>query len=404
MNTNITLLGISKAGKTNFILEAIKDINSFSPQITITPLMSMQPIDDKEIHNNQYLLKVSESMQWNFSLCDYEGNLLKSNRNYGELIDVLYSSDTWIILIDGANFEDAEEPDEQIIGRIKRSSARLFIPYISGYAEEHNEIMPELLFVITKAYKFANKFVQSRIKCIIMDSFEGIFTKESSPMIMLCETSCTKVAGLAVLALFYIRYVREISDSISQLESRNEQIQRDISGLQNMIYEIENQKILGKLPANKRRLESYRGQIYSLKTESSNNRAKIMQYRNDTGLQYLGTCVQCLIDNNQQMIVNGFDRINYQYDKPSAVEIQSHIGVKVVLGFNLFMLCLVQILVKLSALSEINRQWMTIGYVAWFLLSIVLAITFDKRRKKHYVLQFSNDIVRFFYTKAKEKE
>lgn len=402
MNTNVALLGISSSGKTNFISEAIKDINSFSPKITIMPVDSTQTVDTGDIYNNHYMLKAYENIQWEFSICDYEGRLLKSHENdFIALKNVLYESDTWIILVDGTYFNGGEESDEKIIGKIKRSSARILIPYISDYAEEHNETMPELLFVVTKSNRLIGKFASDRIKHIIMKSFEGIFTEESSPMILLCETSYTKAAGLAVLSIFYIKYAKELSDRIAQLENRNKQIKRDISELWSLIYEIEDHKILGRLPANKRKVESYRRQIFSLETESSSNGSEIIQCRNNGGLEHLGICVQCLIDNNQQLIINGFDKIDYQYDKSLMKPIKSHWWIMVVLIFNLCVLGIMQILSKMHVQSDMS-EWFVIGYVIWIILSVGLATALDKRRSRRFGPRFQNELVQFFYTRVKE--
>lgn len=404
MNTNITLLGISNSGKTNFISEAIKDINSFSPKITITPMNSSQTVDTGAVYNNRYMLKAYENIQWQFSIYDYEGNLLKSHEN--DCIDlkrVLYESDTWVILVEGTYFNFDEESDEKIIRKIKRSSSRILMPYISDYAEEHDETIPELLFVVTKSSKIIGRFATDRVKNVIMKSFEGIFTKESSPMILLCETSYTKAAGLAVLSIFYMKYAEELSDRIRQLVNRNEQVKVDISELRSFIYEIEERKILGKLPANKRKVENYRGQISSLEKESSSNSSEISQCRNNMGLEHLGICVQCLIDNNQQLIINGFDRINYQYDKSQTKPIKSHRWIKVVLIFNLCVLGIMQILSKLHVLSGMD-EWFVIGYVVWVILSVRLAIVFDKRRSRRFGPRYQNELVQFFYMRVREEK
>lgn len=405
MNTSITLLGTSNSGKTNFISETIKDINSFSPKISMTPVISTQTADIEHFCNNQYVLNVSESIKWKLSICDYDGKLLKSQLDDKlNLKNIIYSSDTWIILIDGTYFDCSEELDEKIIRKIKRSSARVLCPYISEYAEEHNETAPELLFVVTKANGLLDKFVPNRIQHIVMAAFEGIFGEESSPMILLCETSCTKAAGLAVLSLCYIKCAKEISNGIIQLKNQNEQIKSKINGLRNLIYEIENQKILGKFPANKRKVEKYRGQIYALETEISNNHNRMEQYKKNKGLKYLGTCVQCWIDNNQQLVINGFNRIDYQYDKSAIKIVKKGVWVKITLGFDICMFGLVYALLMSGMLSEINIRLWGIIYAIWFSLSVISATALDKRRKKNFELRFQDELVNFFYTVVKEKK
>lgn len=405
MNANITVLGTSNSGKTNFIEELIKDINSFSPKMSIMPIVSEQNYDTEIFCNNQYILKVSENLQWIFSICDYDGKLLKSQANDNvDLIDSIYSSDTWIVLVDSTHFGLGEESDEKIIGKIKRNTVRVLMTYISEYAEEHDETLPELMFVVTKAGRIIGQFESDRVKYIIMNAFEGIFTEESSPMILLCETSYTKAAGLAILSLFYIRYAKEVSDGIFQLEKRNEQIENDIFYLQRQICGIVNQKILGKLPANKRKVESFNRQIISLDTELTDNRIRLEQYKSDQGLRHLGICVQRWIDINRNLIINGFDRINYEYDKTMVERVKSHLWIKFILGFDLCILCAMWILAKLSLLPEINGWLLVIGYVVWFRLSVGMAKKFDQRRTDYFGYRFENDLVDFFDTKAKEKK
>lgn len=448
MNANIVLLGTSNSGKTNFISEAIKDINSFSPQITIIPVESAEITSAKLFRNGQYVLKVFEKTQWQFIICDYEGSLLKSHGDdNADLKSVLYSSDAWIILVDSMYFEEGEN-DERIIREIKRSTVRTILPYISDYTEKYTGKMPELLFVITKAKDLANKFSSDRIKNIILKSFEGIFTEESSPMILLSETSDTKSAGLAILSLFYIRYEKEINDGILRLKNRNKQIEVSIDNLKHYIYGIESQKIFSKLPGNKRKIENYNQKIALLWRESSENNNKIIQYVNDMGLIYLGTCVQCLIDNNSQLVINGFERINYQYDKTVSkmteckrmLAVISFFNVSILIFFSAYLatkagganvlsrvivLCIFAVLtyvvgnkkakiilgifaifalVKLCALSGLNGWILAAGYTVWFVLSTVIFKAIGGWKDRHSGPKFKNSLVRFFYKRAKEKK
>lgn len=403
MDISITLLGISNSGKTNFISEVLKDINSFSPKITIKPAMPAQTVEMEYFCNNLYVLNIPESLNWNLSICDYDGKLLKSQRDdQRDLKNVMYSSDTWIILIDGTYFACEDESIEKIIRRVKRSSARVLCPYISEYAEEHNETAPELLFVVTKVNGLDGRFTPERVKYIVMAAFEGIFSENASPMILLCDTACTKAAGLSVLSLCYLKREEEMRDGIIQLENDNERIKNKINELQHLVYEIENQKILGKLPANKRKAENFRRQIYSLKTEISNNDSRMERYKTDTGLKYLGTCVQCWIDNNPHLVVNGFDKIDYQYDKSAVKIVKRSVWVKAALGFDLCMMGGVYGL-AMSGMFPINERLWGIACAVWFSLSVISAMVLDKRRKKNFELRFQDDLVNFFYTMAKEK-
>lgn len=198
---------------------------------------------------------------------------------------------------------------------MKRKASRYLSPYISNYAEEHEEKPPESLFAITKAGGLIEPFSEEEIKDIVMESFESIFTPEYSPMILLSDTTVTKSAGLAILTLFYIRYADELSNRTLQLNSRNNQIEEDIKKLNGLVYEIEEKKILGKLPANRNKVENYRSQIALLRVEKDKNNEEISQCMQNMAIKHLGTAVQCFIDNNPHLILNGFDRIHYPYDK-----------------------------------------------------------------------------------------
>lgn len=403
MDISITLLGISNSGKTNFIAEVVKDINSFSPKITIKPAVSTQTAEMDCFCNNLYVLNISESLNLELSICDYDGKLLNSQgNNQQDLKNVLYSSNTWIILIDGTYFTCEDESIEKIIRKVKRSSARVLCPYISEYAEEHNETAPELLFAVTKANGLTGRFTPERVKYIVMAAFEGIFSENASPMILLCDTACTKAAGLAVLSFCYLKRKKEVLDGMIQLENCNERMKNKINELQHLICEIENQKILGKLPANKRKTENFQKQIDSLKTEISNNDSRMEQYKTDTGLKYLGTCVRCWIDNNTDLAVNGFDKIDYQYDKSAVKIVKRSVWVKVVLGFDLCMMGGAYGL-AISGMFSINERLWGIACAVWFSLSVISAMILDKRRKKNFELRFQDDLVNFFYTMAKEK-
>lgn len=446
MDADIAILGTSNSGKTNFIAETIKDINSFSPRITINPINPVQNSEAGGWHNNQYILKVYEDVQWEFSICDYVGSLLQSHDDSRtELTDIFCAADAWIVLVDGTYFSDADEADEEIVRRIKHASVRTILPYISEYAERHGERSPELLFVVTKAQGLFNQFPPDRIKHIIMESYEGIFTEGSSPLILLSETASTKSAGLAVLALFYMKYEKLLSDNIFRLKSRNEEIEDDICRLRSSIYEIESHAVMAKLPGNKSKIQGYEREISSLKEQASENRQAIQEHEVDMGLKQLGTCVQCLIDNNPKLAVNGFDRIDYQYDKTKGI-LEDHSVIKAVLHLNLCILVVIliylifkagfaSILVRtvlvaalaivankvsvqiirifcgaLSAIGLINliillgrERWgMVIGYAVFFALSMAVAVFLEKQREKFSEVRYLDEMVYFFDNKAKE--
>jgi len=402
---NIALLGTSNSGKTNFILETIKDINSFSPNVSVRQVVSEQTVDIEALSEYQYLLNVY-GKEWMFTLCDYAGKLLKLHQDDGDDLKThLFSADIWIILLDGTYWASGEESAEKVIRKIKRGSVRTLMPYISEYVEKRNGTMPEMLFVVTKAKELIGKPAVGHIKRTVMNAFEGLFTEESSPMILLCETSNTKAAGMAVLSLLYLRYAKEVSDHILVLEKRNEQIQAEIKEIYSLIYEIQNQRILGKLPANKRKVECFRRQISSMDDEAVNNANKLVQYKNDAGLEYLGICVQCLIEHYQQLLINGFEKINCPYDKSSLTIEKSRIWGRAVSVFNLCMLCFVYVLKGTDILSKENGWILAAGYALWFIFSVIIAVVLDKRRdRRHIINKMKSDPIYFIHTKAKEKK
>lgn len=119
------------------------------------------------------------------------------------------------------------------------------------------------------------------------------------------------------------------------------------------------------------------------------------QYKTDTGLKYLGTCVRCWIDNNTDLAVNGFDKIDYQYDKSAVKIVKRSVWVKVVLGFDLCMMGGVYGL-AISGMLSINERLWGIACTVWFGLSVISAMVLDKRRKKNFELRFQDDLVNFF--------
>lgn len=392
MTENIALLGISGSGKTNFISEAIKDINSFSPKITITCQNSARAFGENSI--NTYMLKAYENIQWNFSICDYNGNLLKSHeKDNCEVRKYFNSSNMWIIFIDGEYFN--EENKDEIIGKIKRKTTRIIFPYISDYADKHGEKAPKLFFVVTKARKIINTFDSESIKEVIMASFEGLPDQNLSSMIMLSDTSYTRSAGLALLSLFYMNNLKRYS---------------------------------------------------KVSSESS-----VYQVTEDIGLKYLGTCVQCLIDNNKKLMIKGFDKINYKYDKSTremggsdkfvtlaivldlflialfliyliinvgfadvavgmialAFYIALAIGIKNKIARVIFGICSLGGLINLCALSGENGLLISVGFIIWLLVSIGYGVSLDKKTDKKLnikkQIRFRDELVHFFDTKAKEK-
>lgn len=116
MDANIALLGLSGSGKTNFISEAIQDINSFSPKISIEAHTSIDSRTE-EFSNWSFTLKAYDGIQWNFNVCDYNGELIKTqeddNEHFSEIKKHFQSSNAWIILLDANYF--ASGTKEEIV-------------------------------------------------------------------------------------------------------------------------------------------------------------------------------------------------------------------------------------------------------------------------------------------------
>lgn len=371
MNFGITLLGMPNSGKTNFMTEAVKDINSFSPKISMQPIVQTPGTDGHSYHTEQYILKVSEDTQWQFTVCDYKGDLLKSNEDdRDELARAFSMSGSWIIFVDGDYFADGKEADETIIKKIKRDSVRTLMPYLSSYAETHGERMPELLFLITKAKKLANKFSPGRLQHIVMGAYEGLFTEESAPMILLSETSRYKTAGMAVLSLLYLEYAKTIfSDTGLRhlgtcvqclLDCHKKMI---VSGFDRIHYQFE-PTIIKEVPNRK--------------------------------------WIAVLL--NFFYVTNGLYRAH---------------GFSLVLGYGIWLCLFVALAIKLyrqgdkffkvvifnicvgSAVAVSWNGWLvSIGYAIWILLSVVFLVRFFRCRDDLLRIEVKNRLPKFFYNRA----
>lgn len=457
MDANIALLGLSGSGKTNFINEAIRDINSFFPKILIESHTSMEGTETKDFSDLSFTLKAYDGVQWDFNVCDYNGELIKAQESdnvyFPEIKKHFQSSNAWIILLDANYF--AFGTKEEIVRLFKRKVARYLSPYISDYAEEHDEKPPELLFVITKADGLLNIFPQIVIKDIVMEAFESVFTPEYSPMILLSDTTITKSAGLAILTLFYIRYADELSNRVLKLNNRNHQIEDDVKELGRLIREIEAKKILGKLPANRDKVKSYQGQIESLDMEKGMNDIEINQCSQDMGIKHLGTAVQCFIDNNSRLAINGFDRIHYSYDKTleeikgsdTCMTVAALLHFLIIIGFAIYSIATTGILNVLKVLVPVivllvfvglaadarentlkiifgifaigtliyfgsivgaKGLMILVGYIAFLVITVVIAEKLDKttgkRCNKSVQRRYKDEVTLFFDSKVRGKK
>ena len=457
MDTDIALLGLSGSGKTNFINEVMKDINVFSPKISIKMRYPVMPYPaaakNTEIFSRlSFALDTNGGEQWNFNVCDYNGELLKTreedNEYFANVKKHLQSSDEWIVFVDGNHFTEGTK--EETVRLIKRKTARVLLPYISEYADEHNETTPELLFVVTKAGEIVDRFSKETVKEIIMESFEGVFSEEYSPMVLMSETETTRSVGMAILTLFYLRYSDELENRALQLNKRNQQIEDDISELRNSVREIESKKILRKTPGNRRKVEDYNRRIWSLRGEIESNIEKLKQCRNNIGMKHIGTALQCLIDNNPHLTVNGFGRINYPYDRSVgkvvvsnqcfAVAVLIHlltvaafvneafavgimkalvpvialvvctilmVGAKKNLAKVFGGICFVAALAWIGCLSGVEGWMLLVGCIisAVTTSTIIIGLNGWKNKKATGSLaKYKDEVTRFFATKVKEKK
>lgn len=230
MNINIALIGSSNSGKTTFINEMIKDINSYSPLITIAERSKEVSMHSDIINPHGYDLKIAQNQQnlkqWSFTLNDYKGSILKdreaSGPGYYEFKDALNNTKNWIILIDGDCF--LKEGIEAQIKAIKSSCARSIMPFIDDYLESHNNELPRIIFVVSKC---TNYFLpKDQIISAVMEAFKMIIKDRYTPIIMVTDSIKLRSSGMAVLTMLCI----SIQES-EILAQQNTSIESNVLGI-----------------------------------------------------------------------------------------------------------------------------------------------------------------------------
>lgn len=204
MNINIALIGASNSGKTTFINEMFKDINSYSPLISITERSKEVSMHSDIIDPHSYDLKITHNQQsqaqWTFTLNDYKGNILKDREASGpgfyEYQEALNNTKNWLILIDGDCF--LKESIDAQVKAIKASCARSITPFIDDYLESHNNELPRIIFVISKCTNFY--LPKDQIIRAVMESFKMIIKDRYTPVIMVTDSIKLKSSGMAVLS------------------------------------------------------------------------------------------------------------------------------------------------------------------------------------------------------------
>ena len=199
-DTRFTALGMSGSGKTCYLLgmyyEMCVGVRGFT-LVTTNQMASkledwMDKLDEETgtdrfpagtalTESTDYSFKLSYQNQgiMSFDWADYGGRALRAREEISEVFKKLEKSieetTALYIFIDGELL--CGEDKETKIKNVKRKCARTINSYITSFSETHGEILPPIVFVVTKADLCGKWTSGSEMQEILKESFSSVFGK-----------------------------------------------------------------------------------------------------------------------------------------------------------------------------------------------------------------------------------
>lgn len=208
-DTRFTALGMSGSGKTCYLLgmyyEMCVGVRGFT-LVTTNQMASkledwMDQLDEETgtdrfpagtalTESTDYSFKLSYQHQriMSFDWADYGGGALKAREKNPEVFKKLgkslEESTVLYIFIDGELL--CGEDKETTIKKVKRKCASTINGYITQFSDTHDEILPPIVLVVTKADLCAKWISGSEMQEIVKESFSdsGLFGKRNTTYIV----------------------------------------------------------------------------------------------------------------------------------------------------------------------------------------------------------------------------
>lgn len=194
--TKYTMIGMTSAGKTCYITAMYMKMSAGFDGFTLVtddltraklerdiltlrePTGMMRfPTATNETTTRSYEFRLSYETKKiiSFEMLDYAGGLLRTRENtYAQVKQSIAESTALYIFIDGASLcsENREERKENVY----YDCAMTVTPIIQDFADMHNELLPPIIFVVTKADLCKKHVSSDEITLLIRDLFSPAFS------------------------------------------------------------------------------------------------------------------------------------------------------------------------------------------------------------------------------------
>lgn len=211
-DTRFTGLGLSGSGKTCYVLgmyyEMCVGLRGFTLTTTNQTASKlenwMDELDEKsgkerfpagtsltEFTNYSFMLNYHNEPIMSFDWNDYGGRTLHSREDNQEVFekinDSIDTSTALYIFVDGdlmckgekhcQNKEQIKQDRMKRLNNVKRKCARSTNSYISSFVSSHEEALPPIIFVITKADLCKDYLEDGEMEDILKEAFSSVFGK-----------------------------------------------------------------------------------------------------------------------------------------------------------------------------------------------------------------------------------
>lgn len=199
-DTRFTALGMAGSGKTCYILgmyyKMCIGVHGFTLETTNQTATKLEDLMDKlddetgknrfpmgttltEVPDYSFKLNYQNQGIISFDWLDYNGGTLRQRENnpevFAKLEKSIKESTVLYIFIDGDLFcyDDKDKRKKEV----QKKCARSINSHITSFAEKYDEILPPIVFVITKADLCGKYLSKEEIMDILKESFSSVFHK-----------------------------------------------------------------------------------------------------------------------------------------------------------------------------------------------------------------------------------
>jgi len=309
-DTRFTALGMSGSGKTCYVLGmyyemcvGVRGFTLITTNQTATKLENwMDILDDKtgqgrfpagttptEVSDYSFKLSYQNQGIMSFDWADYGGGTLRDRENnpevFAKLGKSIEESTALYIFIDGELL--CGDDKETKIKNVKRKCARTINSYINSFAEAHDEILPPIVFVVTKADLCGQYLRNGEMKDILKEAFSSVFGKDITTYVVAVSLGkdiadddySGEVEPINIHIPFFIGIFHEFLNYCYYLKNaiqRDEAENRDLISRSNNTIAYENSRWFF---TDNDRIDRCRQQIQEANESIENNRELLKKYR-----------------------------------------------------------------------------------------------------------------------------